>query len=218
LVQVLSLLAIAAGRCELFLAFVSWLPEMLAPIHASRWPAHASTLPCAPPHNILMFFFLRPFLQLPHLSCKQQPSKPLHKLPAAPPAALFPYILQHGRGILSLSTLQQGLQHFILPGVGYIAYTMMRNGPDIFNVLSPLALGDPICDPVNFAVMAEAFLQQHPKAIFMQVTHGVFTLMQLDGMLWLLDISSETLVSPNGTAAPGAVICCTTAFMGSQTP
>jgi hypothetical protein len=100
------------------------------------------------------------------LSCKQLP---LHKLPAAAPSELYPYILQHGRGILSLSTLQQGLQHFLVPGIGYIAYTTMRNGPDVFNILSPLALGDPICDPANFKLMAEAFLQQHPKAIFMQV-------------------------------------------------
>jgi lysylphosphatidylglycerol synthetase-like protein (DUF2156 family) len=57
--------------------------------------------------------------------------------------------------------------------VGYIAYAMMRNGPDIFNVLSPLALGDPICDPANFKMMAEAFLQKHPKAIFMQVRFTV---------------------------------------------
>jgi hypothetical protein len=101
------------------------------------------------------------------LSCKQLP---LNKLPAAAPSELYPYILQHGRGILSLSTLQQGLQHFIVPGIGYITYTMMRNGPDVLNILSPLALGEPICDPVNFMLMAEAFLQQHPEAIFMQVS------------------------------------------------
>ncbi|WIA39195.1 hypothetical protein OEZ86_005320 [Tetradesmus obliquus] len=114
------------------------------------------------------------------LSCKQLP---LHKLPPAPHDTLYPHILQHGRGILSLSTLQQGLQHFVIPDVGYIAYTMMRNGPDVFNVLSPLALGDPICDPVNFSLMAQAFLQQHPKAIFMQVSAEFAAVLQSCGLL-----------------------------------
>ncbi|KAF6256766.1 hypothetical protein COO60DRAFT_1702160 [Scenedesmus sp. NREL 46B-D3] len=108
---------------------------------------------------------------------------PLHKLPAAPPSTLYPYIAQHGRGILSLSTLQPGLQHFLVPGIGFIAYTMMRNGPDIFNVLSPLALGDPMCDPAHFRLMAEAFLQQHPKAIFMQVSAEFAAVLQSCGLL-----------------------------------
>jgi phosphatidylglycerol lysyltransferase len=88
---------------------------------------------------------------------------------AAPHDILYPYILQHGRGILGLSTLQQGLQHFLMPGVGYIAYTTMRNGPDVFNIRTPVALGDPICDPANFGLIAGAFLNKHPKAMFMQV-------------------------------------------------
>jgi phosphatidylglycerol lysyltransferase len=83
---------------------------------------------------------------------------------------VFPYILQHGRGILSLSTLQQGLQHFILPGIGYIAYAMMYNGPDWLNIRTPVALGDPICNPANFAAIAGAFLERHPKAMFLQVS------------------------------------------------
>ncbi|KAF6256765.1 hypothetical protein COO60DRAFT_1461507 [Scenedesmus sp. NREL 46B-D3] len=85
--------------------------------------------------------------------------KDVHSTPAATGTAgaatthddLYPYILQHGRGILSLSTLQQGLQHFLVPGVGYIAYAMMYNGPDWLNIRTPVSLGDPICDPPTLA-------------------------------------------------------------------
>ncbi|WIA18896.1 hypothetical protein OEZ85_003568 [Tetradesmus obliquus] len=146
---------------------------------------------------------------------------PLHKLPPAPHDTLYPDILQHGRGILSLSTLQQGLQHFIVPGVGYIAYTMMRNGPDVFNVLSPLALGDPICDHSKFTVMAQAFLQQHPKAIFMQVSAEFAAVLQSCGLLvnsmggeTVLDLASYSfsgyakrgLRSAIASAAKGVVV------------
>lgn len=84
--------------------------------------------------------------------------------------ALYPYILQHGRGIMSLSTLQEGIQHFLMPGIGYIAYAMMYNGPPFLNIKSAVALGDPICAPEHYASIAGAFLQQHPKAMFLQVS------------------------------------------------
>jgi hypothetical protein len=54
-------------------------------------------------------------------------------------------------------------------GIGYIAYTMMFNGPEFLNKRTALALSDPVCDPQHYAHIAAAFLQQHPRAMFCQV-------------------------------------------------
>ncbi|WIA39196.1 hypothetical protein OEZ86_005321 [Tetradesmus obliquus] len=110
---------------------------------------------------------------------------------ASPHDALYPHILHHGRGILSLSTLQQGLQHFLLPDVGYIAYAMMFNGPEFLNIKTPVALGDPICDPANFALIAGAFLKQHPKAMFMQVSAAFALVLRSFGLL-INSVGGET--------------------------
>lgn len=86
----------------------------------------------------------------------------------------------HGRGIMSLSTVQKGLQHFVVPGVGYIAFSMMEWWPvnDFINVA--VALGDPICDPKHHAYMAAAFLEQYPKALFAQVSCSTASLVTSD--------------------------------------
>lgn len=71
---------------------------------------------------------------------------------------------------MSISTVQEGLQYFVMPGVGYIAYSWMNNGPDFLNILTPVGLGDPICAVSNYSLMASEFLKKHPKAMFLQVS------------------------------------------------
>jgi hypothetical protein len=84
---------------------------------------------------------------------------------------LWRYLLQHGRSIMAISTFQPGLYYFELPGIGYLAYALMSNGPEFLHILSPVVLSDPVCDPAHFEIMAKAFLHQHPTAMFMQVTN-----------------------------------------------
>jgi hypothetical protein len=87
---------------------------------------------------------------------------------ALPENSLLPFVLEHGRHILARSTLQHGLLHFLLPGVGYIAYAMMNRGPKVLHVFSPVALGDPVCAADNTAALTAAFLRAHPGAMFVQ--------------------------------------------------
>eukprot|EP00775_Hariotina_reticulata_P013086 gene13086-13213_t len=96
---------------------------------------------------------------------------------------LLPHLLQHGRHIMSVSAFQLGMYQFILPGVGFIAFAMMGNGPDWLRLLSPLVLGDPLCSPELWPVMAAAFLEAYPDALFMQVSGGFARILSSLGLL-----------------------------------
>ena len=86
-----------------------------------------------------------------------------------PEEALLPYLFGHGRRILARSSLQDGLCHFLLPGVGYIAYALMHRGPEVLRIFTPVALGDPLCAPEAYVELTAAFLRAHPRAMFAQV-------------------------------------------------
>lgn len=58
-------------------------------------------------------------------------------------------------------------------GIGYIAYGMMFNGPEFLNKRTAVGLSDPVCARQHFRTIAEAFVKQHPQAIFAQVGVGV---------------------------------------------
>ena len=48
----------------------------------------------------------------------------------------------------------------------------MVNGFEMMNVKTAVGLSDPVCDKQHFRTMAEAFIREHPKAMFVQVTAG----------------------------------------------
>jgi lysylphosphatidylglycerol synthetase-like protein (DUF2156 family) len=78
---------------------------------------------------------------------------------------LGPYLRQHGREALSYATLQAGMEYFILPDVGYIAYVTVRH-----LVLSPrprkIALVDPVCAVADYPIIIRQFLNHCPRATF----------------------------------------------------
>ncbi|MFO0599094.1 MAG: phosphatidylglycerol lysyltransferase domain-containing protein [Myxococcaceae bacterium] len=74
------------------------------------------------------------------------------------------------RDPISRSTRQPGLVHFVHP-LGSVAFTAPRG--------SPLTLGAPGCSLDVQAVVAEAFLAQHPDASFFYVTGEQVAAMQL---------------------------------------
>jgi phosphatidylglycerol lysyltransferase len=78
---------------------------------------------------------------------------------------LSPYLLQHGRGCLAYSTLQDGLDYFIVEGMGYIASkTVGRICP------TTIILGDPICRRGEWAAVLDEFFQHHADPFFAQVS------------------------------------------------
>lgn len=54
-------------------------------------------------------------------------------------------------------------------GLGYIAYAMMYNGPEFLRKRTAVVLSDPVCDKEHYSAIAEAFIKEHPKAMFAQV-------------------------------------------------
>lgn len=86
-----------------------------------------------------------------------------------PHEQLLPYLRQHGRSILAHSTLQPGVHHFLMPGVGYMAYGFKNCGPPALGIRSPVVLGDPVADPAHWQMMAQAFLKRWPSTMFLQV-------------------------------------------------
>lgn len=79
-------------------------------------------------------------------------------------------------------TTQPGLFTYELPGVGVLRYGLMHNGPELLRLLIPVVLGDPLCHPRNFGAISAAFLQQHPRAMFMQVGAAVVAHVQGAGV------------------------------------
>jgi hypothetical protein len=62
------------------------------------------------------------------------------------------------------------LPNFLPPaGIGYIAFAWMACTSAIEKV-TPTGLSDPVCDRKHFRTMAEAFLREHPMAIFVQAS------------------------------------------------
>lgn len=73
---------------------------------------------------------------------------------------------QYGSGSLAYSSLQAGLQYFMLQDCGYIAYTQL---PD--NSASVLVLADPICKPADLRRLLEVFLKEKSDPIFLHISH-----------------------------------------------
>jgi len=48
----------------------------------------------------------------------------------------------------------------------------MSNGLEVLNKNTAVGLSDPVCDRQHFRTMAEAFIKEHPKAIWVQVRGG----------------------------------------------
>jgi phosphatidylglycerol lysyltransferase len=82
---------------------------------------------------------------------------------------LAPYLEKYGRGCLSYSVLQQGMEYYIEEGVGFIAYYSFRHF-----LLAPLGrkivLADPVCAPDQVEGMLERFIALHKRVILLQCT------------------------------------------------
>lgn len=73
---------------------------------------------------------------------------------------------RHGYGSLAYSSLQKGLQYFMHPELGYVAYTPLRDGPN-----SVCVLADPICSKENMKVLIEEFLKEKNDPVFLHISH-----------------------------------------------
>jgi lysylphosphatidylglycerol synthetase-like protein (DUF2156 family) len=77
------------------------------------------------------------------------------------PSALPDWLLNHGQHSLAYSTLQTGLKHYTLPGVGAIAYRKCMG--------HTIVLGNPICAYTDTRHLVESFMKTRNRVIFAQI-------------------------------------------------
>lgn len=81
---------------------------------------------------------------------------------------LSPYLQKYGSGCMSYSTLQEELRHFVLEGVGYIAYLPFKHF--LWSIKGHrIVIGNPVCDPQNYSQILTAFLADSKRAIFVHI-------------------------------------------------
>jgi phosphatidylglycerol lysyltransferase len=85
---------------------------------------------------------------------------------------LFPYLRKSGSDFMAYSTLQDGLEYFIVENVGYIAFKKFRHF-----ILAPCGLNfvvaDPIAEKRDFKQIISLFIKHQGPSIFLMITAEV---------------------------------------------
>ncbi len=97
------------------------------------------------------------------------------------------YLRAFGGHSMSTSLLAPGMRYFDVPGVGFIGY-MAYGG-------ATLALADPVAAPLDRSALLEAFLAQHPRAGFVQVSEPVADLLHRRFGLYATQLGIETVLN-----------------------
>jgi len=113
---------------------------------------------------------------------------------------LSPYLTKHGFGCMAYSTLQDGMDYFIVEGVGYIAYYTVGH-PVLVPRGRRLVLGDPIAPVSEYSRMIREFMKDGRHAIFYQVSRECACALHEElklkvnemGVEWDLDVPSYDL-------------------------
>jgi lysylphosphatidylglycerol synthetase-like protein (DUF2156 family) len=80
------------------------------------------------------------------------------------------YLKDHGAHILSVSSLQPGMEYFDVPHVGYIAFRTQGT--------RDFVLAHPVCARTNLEYVIAAFLREHPFASFVQIDDPLASLLR----------------------------------------
>lgn len=107
----------------------------------------------------------------------------------------MPYLRQYGSHCMAYTTLEPTLDHFILEGVGYIAFIHFKHWlwswKDRFMVLA-----DPVCAKKDYPVIIHAFIKKHPHVIFVEASYALAsTLDQMGYQVNQFGIETELPVS-----------------------
>jgi lysylphosphatidylglycerol synthetase-like protein (DUF2156 family) len=101
-------------------------------------------------------------------------------------AVRLPYVEQHGSGCMAYSTLAEGVDAFVVPGIGYVGYARQRMlGERVF------ALADPIAPPERCGELLDRFLAEMPDAMFVQIGERTAALLRERGF-FVNEMGTET--------------------------
>lgn len=84
---------------------------------------------------------------------------------AATKQRVWDFLCKYGSGSLSYSALQEGMQWFIVPDVGFIQYEPMET-----IVHNAVCLGDPICAPENRERLLGEFIKKFHDPVFINIS------------------------------------------------
>ena len=93
---------------------------------------------------------------------------------------LLPYFKQYGDSCLSYSSFQDGLEHFYIPDIGYLAYlnyTHLLFAPRGIKIV----LANPICAKKNISHLLKTFIKEQPRSMFIQISREVAVILDTLG-------------------------------------
>lgn len=112
-------------------------------------------------------------------------------VPSERPAGLDALVRRYGSHSLAYSLFQPGLEFFGSAKLGYIAFRK--------RIGIAVTLGDPLCAPEHVPELVRAFLAEHGRAFFAQVTHKTAIIFRhLDLRLTPLGVDTELSVQHFG--------------------
>lgn len=80
---------------------------------------------------------------------------------------LIPYLEEHGRHCMAFTSLEPTLEHFVVDGLGYIAFKRFKHWFWARKERT-IVLADPICSIENTPKLLDLFVAEHPNSIFVQ--------------------------------------------------
>jgi phosphatidylglycerol lysyltransferase len=98
------------------------------------------------------------------------------------------HLRHHGRGSLAFSALQEGLEYYMHPEYGFIAYKPLHDGPQ-----SVLVLSDPICKRENTKLLIDEFMKVRSDPVFLHISHEVAEIVAQYGYC-VNEVGVETVV------------------------
>ncbi len=93
---------------------------------------------------------------------------------------LEPYLKQYGRGCLSYSVLQAGMQYYLEEDIGFIAYLPFWH-PFWAPLGRKIILADPICAPEQVEGLLERFIAKYRRVIVLQCSAFVGSVLEKMG-------------------------------------
>jgi len=99
-----------------------------------------------------------------------------------------PFLNRYGSNSLSYSSLQKGMEFFLEPQYGYIAYSPIKA-----DIERALCLADPICSSENQEQLIKMFLERHKGAVFLHLTKETATILNRLGFV-VNEIGTETII------------------------
>ena len=93
---------------------------------------------------------------------------------------LNPYLEQHGSHCMAYTSLEAGLEYFVVEGMGYIAYISFKHFFWAWKGRK-VVLADPVCAVSNYDEMVRRFIKKYPDVIFVQASPALASVLDAQG-------------------------------------